>query len=109
VCKSDIKYIDTNSTGSSLYLLSNHDLNKQMDTYLVRFSKESSLDGFFTHAFGQVFCHVLCGEIQFRLDGKMHQLQQGDSIYFNAKTTHSALNIFNGESELLWIQSPPAL
>ena len=109
VCKSDIKFIVKNNSGTSLYLLSNHDLNKQMDTYMVRFSKDSGIDGFFTHAFGQIFCHVLSGEIRFNLEGKDYLLQQGDNIYFNAKSSHDAFNAFDGESELLWVQSPPAL
>ncbi|MDP3181133.1 MAG: helix-turn-helix domain-containing protein [Bacteroidota bacterium] len=107
VCKKDIKYIDQNKSGTIIYLLSNHDLNKQMDTYLVRFAKASGIEGFFTHAYGQIFCHVLSGEIRFDLEGKSYLLKQGDNIYFNAKTTHDAINNYEGVSELLWIQSPP--
>ena len=71
VCKKDIKYIDQNKSGTIIYLLSNHDLNKQMDTYLVRFAKASGIEGFFTHAYGQIFCHILSGEIRFDLEGKL--------------------------------------
>ncbi|MDP3912424.1 MAG: helix-turn-helix domain-containing protein [Bacteroidota bacterium] len=107
VCKKDIKYIDQNKSGTIIYLLSNHDTNKQMDTYLVRFAKTSGIEGFFTHAHGQIFCHVLSGEIRFDLEGKSYLLKQGDNIYFNAKATHDAINNHDGISELLWIQSPP--
>lgn len=107
VSKKDIKYIDQNKSGTIIYLLSNHDLNKQMDTYLVRFAKASGIEGFFTNAFGQIFCHVLSGEIRFDLGGKSYILQHGDNIYFNAKTRHDAINNYDGVSELLWIQSPP--
>ncbi len=107
VCKKDIKYIDQNKSGTIIYLLSNHDLNKQMDTYLVRFAKTSGIEGFFPNAFGQIFCHVLSGEVRFNLDGKSYLLKQGDNIYFNAKASHDAINNYEGVSELLWIQSPP--
>lgn len=107
VSKKDIKYIDQNKSGTIIYLLSNHDLNKQMDTYLVRFAKASGIEGFFTNAFGQIFCHVLSGEVRFDLEGKSYLLKQGDSIYFNAKASHDAINNYEGVSELLWIQSPP--
>jgi len=107
VYKNDIKYIDQNKSGTIVYLLSNHDLNKQMDTYLVRFAKASGIEGLFVQAYGQIFCHVLSGEIRFDLEGQSYLLKQGDNIYLNAKATHNAINNCEGVSELLWIQSPP--
>jgi transcriptional regulator with XRE-family HTH domain len=107
VGRDDIKYIDQNSSGTKRFLLSNHDLNKQMDTYLIRFSETSDLSGFFPNVHGQVFCRVLSGELQFQLEGKIHRLNAGDNIYFNAKATIQVLNTGAGESELLWVQSPP--
>lgn len=90
------------------YLLSQHDANKQMDTYLVRFSKASAIDGFFTSAFGQIFSYVLSGEVRFDLDGKSFVLKPGDNIYFNAKSQFNAINYFDGVSEIIWVQSPPS-
>ncbi len=107
VTKKEIKYIDQNKSGTILYFLSHHDINKQMDTYLVRFAKASGIEGFFTSNHGQVFCHILTGEIRFELEGKTYLLKQGDNIYFNAKAAHDALNNYDGISEMLWIQSPP--
>jgi transcriptional regulator with XRE-family HTH domain len=107
ITKKEIKYIDQNKSGTILYFLSHHDPNKQMDTYLVRFAKNSGIEGFFTNNNGQVFCHVLSGEIRFELEGKTYLLKQGDNMYFNAKSAHDALNNFDGLSEMLWIQSPP--
>jgi transcriptional regulator with XRE-family HTH domain len=108
VFKSDIKFIDQSKSGTMFYLLSQHDVNKQMDTYLVRFSKASAIDGFFTNAFGQIFSYVLSGEVRFDLDGKSFVLKTGDNIYFNAKSQFNAINYFDGVSELIWVQSPPS-
>ncbi len=107
VCKKDMKYVDQNKSGTIIYLLSNHDSNKQMDTYLLRFAKASGIEGFFTNAFGQIFCHVLSGEIRFDLNGENYVLKQGDSIYLNAKDRHDCINNQDGISEVLWVQSPP--
>ncbi len=109
VYKTDIKFIHQNKSGTLFYLLSNHDANKLMDTYLVRFSKASAIDGFFISAFGQVFSYVLSGEIRFDLDGKSYVLKPGDNIYFNAKLQFNAINFSDGISEILWVQSPLAL
>ncbi len=107
VYKKDIKFIDQNKSGALIYLLSHHDINKQMDTYLIRFSKGSGMDGFFSNTFGQIFCYILTGEVRYDLEGKSYILKSGDTIYFNAKSSYDALNIYDGISEILWIQSPP--
>ena len=107
VCKKDIKYIDQNKSGTIIYQLSHHDINKQMDTYLVRFAKTSGIEGFFSTDYGQIFCYVLSGEIRFDLEGKSYILKPGDNIYFSAKASHDAINNYDGLSELLWVQSPP--
>lgn len=107
VYKSDIKFIDQNKSGTMFYLLSQHDANKQMDTYLIRFSKASAIDGFFTSVFGQIFSYVLSGEVRFDLEGKSYVLKPGDNIYFNAKAQFNAINYFDGISEIIWVQSPP--
>ena len=107
VLKNDIKYADKNETGTIIFLLSNHDSNKHMDTYLVRFTKASGINGLFKIRKGQIFCHVLSGSIRFDLSERSYILQQGDNIYFNAKLKYNAVNHIDGMSELLWVQSPP--
>lgn len=108
VYKSDIKFIDQSKSGTMFYLLSQHDANKHMDTYLVRFSKASAIDGFFTSVFGQIFSYVLSGEVRFDLDGKSFVLKPGDNIYFNTKSQFNAINYFDGVSEIICVQSPPS-
>jgi transcriptional regulator with XRE-family HTH domain len=107
VLKNEIKYIDQNNSGTIVFSISNHDPNKHMDTYLVRFSKASGIDGFFNNKHSQVFCHVLSGEIRFDLNNKSYILKPGDNIYFNAKLPHNAINNNDGITEMIWVQSPP--
>ena len=106
--KKDMKYVDESKSGARVYLLSQHDVNKQMDTYFIRFSKTSGIDGFFHNAFGQIFCFIISGELRFELDDKTYNLKQGDNIYFNAKATYDIINVNDSVSEVLWIQSPPS-
>lgn len=103
----EIKFIEKNSSGTEVFLLSHHDLNKQMDTYLVQFVKGSSLDGLFSNIFGQVFGYVLSGKISFELDGKKSILENGDSFYFNAKIPFNIKNYSAIAAKILWIISPP--
>ncbi len=106
VLRNDMKYIDQNKSGTIIYLLSHHDTNKQMDTYLVRFAKASGIENFFSGSYGQVFCHIISGEIRFKMEEKVFLLKPGDSIYFNARSSRDAVNNSEGISEMLWIQSP---
>jgi len=106
VLRNDMKYVEQNKSGTIIYLLSHHDINKLMDTYLVRFAKASGLESFFSNSQGQVFCHVILGEIRFKIEEKIFLLKQGDSIYFNAKASKDVVNNSDGISEMLWIQSP---
>ena len=104
--KSDVRFVHKNNSGTEIYLLSQHDISKQMDTYLVRLIKESDISDLFPTNFGQIYCHVLSGEVDFQLDEKKFILKQGDNIYFNCKSGHKVKNS-RRISELLWIISPP--
>ena len=107
VKKSEVRFVQKNSSGTEIYLLSQHDISKQMDTYLVRLIKESDISDLFPTTFGQTYCHVLSGEIDFQLDDKRFIMKQGDNIYFSCKSEHKVRNCKKNISELLWIISPP--
>lgn len=105
VHRSEMNFVERNSSGTEIYLLAHHDLNKQMDTYLVRFFEGTDSVDLFTANNGQVFCYVVAGEVSFNLEGKNYLLQVGDSIYLNSKASYSVLNNTNNISELVWIIS----
>ena len=107
VSKKDIIFIGQNASGTLFFRLAHHNITKQMDAFLVRFARASGIDGYFANSVGQVFCHVLSGEIRFDLDGKIYILKPGDNLYFHTKTSHNAINNNSGLSEILWVQSPP--
>lgn len=106
VLRNEMKFFDQNKSGTILYQLSHNDINKHMDTYLVRFAKASGIESFFQNSQGQVFCHITEGEIRFKIEEKIFLLKPGDSIYFNAKVSRDIVNSYDGLSEMLWIQSP---
>ncbi|MDA3879262.1 MAG: cupin domain-containing protein [Prolixibacteraceae bacterium] len=105
--ESDQKFVDKNSSGSELYLLSHHDVHKQMETFLIRFVNESNAEGFFGNHQGQAFCIVQSGEFLFTLDGQKYQMTAGDSFYFNTVLPYS-VHLHKGDSgALVWIVTPP--
>lgn len=107
VLRNDIKFVEKNTSGTEIFLLSHHDIHKQMDTYLVRFENGSNMEGLFSNIFAQIFCYVASGNVQFELDDKKYSLGVGDSLYFNSKSKYHVTNQVDQLSELLFIFSPP--
>jgi len=108
VHKNDIKFVKKNNSGTKFYLLSHHDINKQMEPYFIRLTRDSDLSGMFTNTHGQVFCHVVSGNLNFNLNGKSYLLGSGDNFYFNSKASYSVNNDTDNKCELLLIISPPS-
>jgi transcriptional regulator with XRE-family HTH domain len=105
VHKEDMKFVERNETGTEIFLLAHHDLNKLMDTYFIRFVSGSDMSGLFTANYGQIFCYVVSGKLAFTLDSGNYYLQTGDSIYLNSKAEFSVVNKSNEICELVWIIS----
>lgn len=104
---SNKKYVKENATGSRLYLLSHHDPSKEMETYLVMFAEKSDTSDIMNLHPGQEFYYVIKGKIEITLDGEKYVMHKGDSFYLNSSIPHQAKNVEKGESEMLWIVTPP--
>lgn len=100
-------FVEKNASGTSLYLLSNHGNNKEMETFLVHFEENSDADTLMKVHPGQEFCFVLKGEIEIQLEDRIFILQEKDSFYFNSNRMHSARNRAKGISQVLWVVTPP--
>lgn len=103
VRRDDLKFISNNVSGTELYLISDHDISKQMETYLLKLKVNSDLDDLFVNVYSQVFCYVLKGSIRFTLDNELCFMNTGDSIYFHSKVNFLVSNNDNDKTELLWI------
>ena len=79
----------------------------QMDCHRFVLAREASSEGAYKHE-GEEFIHVLSGQLEIVLGSKdFHQLNAGDSLYFKSSVQHSWKNSFDGETILLWINTPP--
>jgi transcriptional regulator with XRE-family HTH domain len=96
------------SQGIQMYLLSEVNPYKQMQPLLFKLAvNAASGEPSYAH-YGQEFVLVLKGAIEISLGEKNYQLKKGDSIYFNSSTPHSFKNLNKGETEALWIVTPPS-
>jgi transcriptional regulator with XRE-family HTH domain len=56
---------------------------------------------------GEEFVIVLKGQVEISLDGRTLILGEGDSAVYNSNIPHRWRNIFDGRTELLWVNTPP--
>ncbi len=83
------------------------DGRNMMDCHRFVLSPGASSDGAYRHE-GEEFIHVISGRFEMVLDGdEFHDLGPGDSIYFDSRRHHSWRNRHDGETVLLWINTPP--
>ncbi|MEN8136971.1 MAG: cupin domain-containing protein [Bacteroidota bacterium] len=98
------KLAKKNDKGTFSYLLSNHIPGKQIESYIIKFDKNSDSKEIMTSNYpGQEFCFVLKGDFEAEFDGKQYTLSSGDSFYFNSNRPHLFRNISDDDAELLWV------
>jgi transcriptional regulator with XRE-family HTH domain len=99
--REEIELIQHNNTGTELFILTQPDVSKQMDTLLMRFIKDSDSQNLLYKYNGQMFGYLLAGELQFEIDNKSYVVQKGDTVYFNTRRNYRFQNISNGGSEMV--------
>lgn len=81
--------------------------NNQMDCHRFVLAPGASSEGAYGHE-GEEFVYVLSGRVEFVLDGAhFYDLAPGDSLYFASRRRHAWSNRHDGETVLLWINTPP--
>jgi len=102
------KAFKQSGNGVQMYLLSESNPYKQMQPLLFKLGPSAaSGESTYSH-YGQEFILVLKGSLEITLGDKNYKLKKGDSIYFNSSTPHSFKNMFKGQTEALWVVTPPS-
>ncbi|RUT30081.1 MerR family transcriptional regulator [Arsenicitalea aurantiaca] len=79
----------------------------QMDCHRFVLAPGASSEGAYRHE-GEEFMHILTGRLEVTLDGlETVVLDPGDSLYFASSRHHAWRNIHDGETILIWINTPP--
>ena len=103
----EIKFVKTNSSGTSQFLVSHHDSGKQMEPYVLKFSENSDSSDIMTEHPGQEFIYVLEGKLLMMLDNIQYVIEKGDCFYFNSNVVHILKNISPTIARTLWVVTPP--
>lgn len=103
--KDEIISLGINDFGAEMYQVSHHELNKLMDTFMIKFPKDSNSMGLFGKNAGQIYAYVSEGELQFEIDHQTYNLEKGDHVYFNARRNFRFLNVSGKKAELVCVAS----
>jgi len=80
---------------------------RQMECHRFQLAPGASSEGAYSHD-GEEFLHVLAGRLEIVLDGdQFFELREGDSFYFESRRPHSWRNSYDGETVLIWVNTPP--
>lgn len=101
----EIISVGANDFGAEIFNLSHHEVNKRMDTLKIHFPAKSNSMGLFGKQSGQIYGHVLKGELQFEIDHQTYNLEAGDNVYFNARRNFRFLNITGRDAEMIFVTS----
>lgn len=77
-----------------------------MEPILVELNKDAQTAKDLPHE-GEEFGYVLQGKIELIIGTDIFKCTKGESFYFVPNKTHYIKNIYEGESKVLWISSPP--
>ncbi len=78
-----------------------------MDCHRFVLAPGAASEGAYRHE-GEEFIHVVAGRLELVLDSdQFFDLLPGDSLYFESRRYHSWRNRHDGETILLWINTPP--
>ncbi|MGF0540483.1 cupin domain-containing protein [Agrobacterium sp. ES01] len=94
----------TSSSGVAIQVLAEG--RNQMECNRFQLAPGASSEGAYQHE-GEEFIFVLSGSLEIILDGdQFFQLGTGDSFYFESRRPHSWQNRSDGETVLIWINTP---
>ncbi|NLE28185.1 MAG: cupin domain-containing protein [Phycisphaerae bacterium] len=94
-------------SGVLIEALTYREMHKTLQPLLMTFQPgaNSGYEGY-VHK-GQEFGFVIRGKLIVELDGHKHELDVGDSIYFDSSRPHRFMNGADGKTVALWVITPP--
>lgn len=95
--------VGENQYGVSMHSLLQNSINRQVDSFLLRFQVKGSSEDILNKISGYMYGYLLKGELQFEIDNKSYVIQQGDSISFNTKRNFRFENLHDDISEMICV------
>jgi transcriptional regulator with XRE-family HTH domain len=91
-----------------VYELLTSDLRRHLEAVYMKIDPgQTSGDEPMKDAPGEKLCIVLKGSLDVKVGDEVHQLHDGDTIYFPAHFTHSWKGMGKNLIEVIWVSTPP--
>jgi transcriptional regulator with XRE-family HTH domain len=84
-------------------------MQKKIFPALITFSAKSETQSEKTERGIDKFVYCISGKVTVDINHHRHELQEGDSLYFDASLAHRYLNGYEKEAKLFVITSPPRI
>lgn len=78
----------------------------EMEPILVEMGKGAETEKDLPHE-GEEFGYVLQGKIELVVGNNKYKCKKGETFYFVSNKTHYIKNIYDGDTKLIWVSSPP--
>jgi transcriptional regulator with XRE-family HTH domain len=92
--------VRTESGGMRLESLGSGLADQRVEPFMMTLEPGSGLEAPVSHM-GEEFIHLLAGEIEYRVDGRVFALAAGDSLLFKAALPHRFHNVGTGRAVML--------
>jgi transcriptional regulator with XRE-family HTH domain len=106
VIKADNRKVLRTQSGVSFYLLTQGLKNHSIEFLYNVYEKGASTGDFYSHE-GEECGFVLQGKLEVLYGEQTFILEAGDSIYYNSNQPHKCTNLSEGETVVIWVNSPP--
>lgn len=80
--------------------------NKKMQPFYTVIKPGGGSHGMYSHE-GEEFGIVLRGELELRLNDKVHKIKEGESFYFSSRIPHDWVNTGTKDVHVVWVITPP--
>lgn len=104
---SEKKFVEKLGRHADLYLLSHHDLNKQMEAFFLIIEQDGLVDTLMEKHPGQTFIYLLKGRLEITLNDEKYTMEKGSSFYIKQKGSLIIKNISAHTCEALCINTHP--
>jgi transcriptional regulator with XRE-family HTH domain len=106
VVKYENRKILKTRSGITYYLLNPTLKNTNIEFLYVIYEKDASTGTRYSHQ-GEEIGVVLKGKLKIIVEKEEYILNKGDSIKIDSSLPHKIINIYNGDTEAHWVNSPP--
>lgn len=105
--RNERKYIESRDSNTMIALLTSSNMDKTMEPILYEIGPYGESGRSFYNHNGEEFIFILEGKLDIYIDNVVHNLSEGDSLYFKSTQNHRFKNNTDKTTKAIWVVNPP--